>query len=102
MLLLGFEKYDGIGAEVAEPDVVLLVDIDRVCVRPRARQAPRAPSRRLWVITLTWPAIHSLTQIRPEEFDYTRRAPCFGVGGSMTSAQPVVSIRAMWLPAKDA
>ena len=51
----------------------------------------------------TFPAFHSLTQIRPFESDQTRRAPCREVGGSITVAAPVaVSIRATWFPAREA
>ncbi len=51
---------------------------------------------------LTWPDTHSLIHSRPWLSLHTRRAPCRGVGGSITVAAPVrVSMCARWLPASD-
>src|SRR5690606_23239260 len=38
------EAHDGVGAEIAQPDLVLIVDIDGVRARSLARQAPRLPA----------------------------------------------------------
>src|SRR5688572_7654547 len=66
--------------------------------RRHARHALAAGS-----YTLTCPEFHSLTHTRFFESPHTRRAPCFGVGGSMTVACPLsTSMRAIWLPASDA
>lgn len=48
------------------------------------------------------PLFHSLTQMRPRLSLHTRRAPCFGVGGSTTVDSPVFrSLRAMKLTASE-
>ena len=78
------EADERVGAEVGQPDVVALVDVDGVGLRRRrpaasTRASVRSPGR----TRPTWPAFHSLTQIRPCESDQTRRAPWSGVGGSM-------------------
>src|SRR3546814_1163768 len=47
---LWIEAKDGIGAEVAEPDLVLRIDIDRIGTRPRAGQLPGPPVVGGWVV----------------------------------------------------
>ena len=97
------EPHQGIGSEIAQPDAVLVVHVDRVRTgtRPGSRHSRQEPSAGSY--TPTCPAFHSLTQIRPFESDHTRLAPCPAVGGCKGVAVPVVpSIRAMWLPASEA
>ena len=58
------------------PDLVALVDVDRVDLR-RCRRAP-STSRQLFAAGSymeSWPLFHSLTQMRPRLSLHTRRAP---------------------------
>ena len=56
----------------------------------------------VFMAELSWPEFHSEIQRSPLLSAQTRRAPWFGVGGSMICAEPVArSIFAKWLPASD-
>ena len=83
------EADDRVRAEVGQPDDVLVVDEDRVGLRPRRPGAATPATRRSPGRSMpSWPASHSATQSRPCESDQTRRAPWPGVGGSIDLSPP--------------
>src|SRR6185369_9758614 len=47
---LRIEAHDGIGAEIGQPHLVLVIDIDGIGFRPLARQAPAAPGVRRRIV----------------------------------------------------
>lgn len=97
------EADEGVGAEIGEPDDVLVVDVDGVGHGTAAGKFPFAPLVCAGVVHTELADVpfgdpDLAFGIGPE-----RRAPWLGVGGSMGAAWPVaVSMRAMWLPAREA
>ena len=78
LLAAGIEAQHRVGAEIADPHLVPLIDIHRIAARPvpgsfHAFHAARRP--RPGSCIDSWPLFHSLTQMRPRLSLQTRRAP---------------------------
>ena len=87
-LAAGIEAEDRVAAEVAQPDHVALVDVDRVRLRVVARQLPGAPGRLRRVVHREVAAQPFADPDAARLSLQTRRAPWFGVGGSTTVESP--------------
>src|SRR5262249_3831086 len=91
---LGIEAQDRVCSPVAHPHGIGVIDVDRVGLRPVARQMPALPTIVLAIVAEQISSVPTGIHSPPRLSLQTRRASCRGTGGSKTVVVPVsISIR---------